>query len=156
MCRTAPIGPRLLALDWRGRPFLLCSAVADVTVYGGGKSRVAETGTGPPALKSSRGASDRAKPRWTTPRRPVSALERKVQKIIRSARHRRRARRLRCHDASHGARQSKCPQKLFEILSVSLSLSWFLPTAQRAPCRSSALASKSIVRAFSMTTRVKT
>ncbi len=78
MGRTAPIGPRLLALI--GAVGLFSStAIADVTVYSGGKSRVVETGTERPVKVIAWG-----EPRETAIERRVERfqLERKIQTLI--------------------------------------------------------------------------
>ena len=78
MRKTAMVGPRLLALI--GAVGLFSStAIADVTVYSGGKSRVVETGTDRPTKVIAWG-----EPRETAIQRRVERfqMERMVQKII--------------------------------------------------------------------------
>lgn len=78
MRRSAIVGPRLLALI--GAVGLVTStALADVTVYSGGKSRVVETGSERPTKVIAWG-----QPRETAIQRRVERfqLERQIQKII--------------------------------------------------------------------------
>ncbi len=79
MQRTLVSGPRLLALIGAVGLITAPALARDVTVYGGGKSRVVETGTDQPVKVIAWGAN-----RQTAYEKRIErfALERKVQKIL--------------------------------------------------------------------------